>query len=48
MPPLPAVQERVRFEATALMEEARHCPQHVPQVYLYDETMALIAMQVGD
>ncbi|GAB4820785.1 hypothetical protein N2152v2_007831 [Parachlorella kessleri] len=41
----PLSQERVRFEATALMEEARHCPEHVPQVYLYDEAMALIVMQ---
>jgi hypothetical protein len=48
LPPRSALvlQERVRFEATALMQEARHCPEHVPEVYHFDETMAVIVMQV--
>jgi hypothetical protein len=38
-------QERARFEAAALEEEAKHAPEHVPELYLYDESMAIIVMQ---
>ena len=40
-----AVQERVRYEADALRQEAELCPQHMPEVYHYDEQYALIVMQ---
>ena len=40
-----AVQERVRYEVDALRQEAELCPQHVPEVYHYDQQHALIAMQ---
>lgn len=40
-------QDRVRVEAEALVAEAAHCPQHVPEVYHYDARMCIIAMQVG-
>ena len=39
------VQERVRYEADALRQEAELCPQHVPEVYHYDQQHALIVMQ---
>lgn len=29
-------QERVRYEAEALAEQARHCPEHVPELYHFD------------
>jgi hypothetical protein len=35
----------MRLEGTALADEALHTPQHVPALYCYDATMALIAMQ---
>jgi 5-methylthioribose kinase len=41
----PLSQDRIKFEAAALMEERRCCPSHVPEVYLWDEGMAVIAMQ---
>ncbi len=44
MSPAPP-QDRVRIEAEALGVEAALCPQHVPQVFLYDKVMALIAME---
>ena len=40
-----AVQERVRYEADALRQEAELCPEHVPEVYHYDQQHALIVMQ---
>ncbi|KAK3280797.1 hypothetical protein CYMTET_11376, partial [Cymbomonas tetramitiformis] len=41
----PLTQARSKFEALALMTEAASCPEHTPEVYLYDEEMAVIAMQ---
>jgi len=41
----PLTQDRVRIEAAALTEEAKHCPQHVPAIYLADGPMCLIAME---
>ncbi len=40
-----AVQERVQYEVDALRQEAELCPQHVPEVYHYDQQYALIVMQ---
>lgn len=39
-------QERAKFEAEALLEEARHCPEHVPELYHYDAALCLLVMQV--
>lgn len=33
------------FENAALREEAKHCPEHVPEVFHFDEKLALIAMR---
>lgn len=41
----PLTQDRVKIEAAALQEEARHCPEHVPALYYVDAPMCLIAMQ---
>ena len=41
----PLSQDRIKFEAASLMEERRCCPAHVPEEYLWDEAMAVIAMQ---
>ncbi|KAG2453953.1 hypothetical protein HYH02_002156 [Chlamydomonas schloesseri] len=41
----PLTQDRVRIETEALAEQAAVCPEHVPQVYLYDKAMCLIAMR---
>lgn len=41
----PLSQERARIEAAALIEEGKHCPDHVPVVYHVDEPMCLIAME---
>jgi 5-methylthioribose kinase len=38
-------QERVRFEAEALWEEAKHCPEHVPELYHFDGQLCLLVMQ---
>lgn len=38
-------KERAYFESLALKEEARLCPEHVPEVYHFDRTMSLIAMR---
>ncbi|MEW5315725.1 MAG: hypothetical protein WDW38_007132 [Sanguina aurantia] len=38
-------EERVRIEAEGLLIEAGLCPAHVPEVYLFDATMCVIAMQ---
>eukprot|EP00884_Botryococcus_braunii_P014980 jgi/Botrbrau1/23483/Bobra.106_1s0035.1 len=38
-------QERAKFEAAALQEEAKHAPEHVPEVFHVDESMALIVME---
>ncbi len=43
--PGPGAQERARFEADALREQARHAPAHVPAVHRFDAQLALIVMQ---
>ncbi len=42
--PLPL--SRAHFEHLALREEARHAPGLVPEIYHYDEAMALIVMEL--
>ncbi|MCF1503924.1 S-methyl-5-thioribose kinase [Afifella sp. H1R] len=42
--PLPL--ERAHFEHMALSREAQHAPGLVPEIYHYDETLALIAMEL--
>ena len=39
------LQERARFEADALREQARLCPEHVPELYHFDAQLCLIVMQ---
>lgn len=41
----PLTQERVRFEAECLRMLRSHCPQHVPEVFHYDERMSLVVMR---
>lgn len=41
----PLTQERVRYEAEALIQAHKFCPEHVPEVYVYDSTMATIVMR---
>ncbi|XP_020237094.1 methylthioribose kinase [Cajanus cajan] len=41
----PLTKDRAYFEATALEEQGRLAPNHVPQVYHFDLTMSLIAMR---
>jgi 5-methylthioribose kinase len=41
----PLTQERVRYEAEALIQAHAFCPAHVPEVYIYDPTMAVIVMR---
>lgn len=38
-------KERAYFEALALKEHGRLCPEHVPEVYHFDRTMSVIAMR---
>lgn len=38
-------KERAYFEARALKEHGRLCPDHVPEVYHFDRPMSLIAMR---
>ena len=38
-------QDRVGFEARALAEEYRLCPEHTPQVHHYDQAQALLVMR---
>lgn len=40
----PMTKERAYFEALALKENGRWCPDHVPEVYHFDRPMSLIAM----
>ena len=35
----------MRFEADALREQARLCPEHVPELYRYDAQLCLLVMQ---
>lgn len=39
------MQERARFEADALREQARLCPEHVPELFHFDAQLCLIVMQ---
>ncbi|KAJ9175237.1 hypothetical protein P3X46_013812 [Hevea brasiliensis] len=41
----PMTKERSYFEALALKEHGRLCPEHVPEVYHFDRTMSLIGMR---
>ena len=41
----PLSTDRCRIEAEALIEERKHCPQHVPEVFLYDSEKAVIVME---
>ncbi|GLT51219.1 hypothetical protein SLA2020_246430 [Shorea laevis] len=41
----PMTKERAYFEALALKEHGRLCPEHVPEVYHFDRTMSLIGMR---
>ncbi|XP_059313966.1 methylthioribose kinase [Lycium ferocissimum] len=41
----PMTKERAYFEATALKEHGRLCPENVPEVYHFDRTMCLIGMR---
>ncbi|ONK70281.1 uncharacterized protein A4U43_C05F32120 [Asparagus officinalis] len=41
----PMTKERAYFEALALKEHGRLCPNHVPEVYHFDRPMSLIAMR---
>ena len=41
----PLTQERVRYEAEALIQAHKFCPAHVPEVYVYDTKMATIVMR---
>ncbi|KAJ0984380.1 hypothetical protein J5N97_002736 [Dioscorea zingiberensis] len=41
----PLAKERSYFEALALKEHGRLCPDHVPEVYHFDRPMSLIGMQ---
>lgn len=41
----PMTKDRSYFEATALREQRRLCPDHVPEVYHFDRTMCLIGMR---
>ncbi|XP_062227076.1 methylthioribose kinase 1-like [Phragmites australis] len=40
----PMTRERAYFEASALRELGRLCPDHVPEVYHFDRAMSLIGM----
>ncbi|KAL1812025.1 hypothetical protein ACET3Z_022090 [Daucus carota] len=41
----PMTKERAYFEASALEEQGRLCPNHVPEVYHFDRSMSLIGMR---
>lgn len=41
----PLSLERATFEHQALVSEREMCPDHVPEVYYFDPSLALIAMQ---
>ncbi|GAB4852867.1 hypothetical protein Ancab_017064 [Ancistrocladus abbreviatus] len=41
----PMTKERAYFEAMALKEHGRLCPDHVPEVYHFDRAMSLIGMR---
>ena len=41
----PLTQERVRYEAEALIQAHMFCSAHVPEVYVYDAALAVIVMR---
>eukprot|EP00262_Sarcandra_glabra_P019270 TRINITY_DN7204_c0_g1_i2.p1 TRINITY_DN7204_c0_g1~~TRINITY_DN7204_c0_g1_i2.p1 ORF type:complete len:457 (-),score=67.69 TRINITY_DN7204_c0_g1_i2:178-1440(-) len=41
----PMTKERAYFEAVTLKQHGRLCPEHLPEVYHFDQTMSLIAMR---
>lgn len=41
----PMTKDRAYFEASILKEHGQLCPNHVPEVYHFDSTMAIIAMR---
>ncbi|KAG5238760.1 hypothetical protein OIU76_015231 [Salix suchowensis] len=41
----PMTKERAYFEALALREHGRLCPENVPEVYHFDRTMSVIGMR---
>ena len=41
----PLTQERIGFEVKAMRTQHLHCPQHVPEVFSWDESLSLIAMR---
>jgi len=41
----PLTQERVRYEAEALQHAFGYCNAHVPEVFLFDPHMSVIAMR---
>ncbi|RZR72800.1 hypothetical protein BHM03_00017246 [Ensete ventricosum] len=41
----PLTKERAYFESLALKEHGSLCPNHVPQVYHFDQPLSLIAMR---
>lgn len=41
----PMTKDRAYFEATALREQRRWCPDHVPEVYHFDREMSVIGMR---
>lgn len=42
----PLSQDRIRFEAETMQEAARHCPEHLPEVFEYDASTSVIAMEL--
>ncbi|XP_054786400.1 methylthioribose kinase-like [Prosopis cineraria] len=41
----PMTKERAYFEAQALKEHGRFCPEHTPEVYHFDRTMSVLSMR---
>jgi 5-methylthioribose kinase len=41
----PLTADRAYFEHEALIEQSKRCPEHVPEVYLFDRPNALIVMR---
>lgn len=41
----PLTQERVRFEAECMRLFFGYCPEHIPEIYFYDERMSTVVMR---
>lgn len=39
------LQKRLKYEAEAMREMHRHCPEHVPELYSFDAATSVLAMQ---